>query len=202
MTVLTGNILLDPLQTVTLAATFAFLSVTVFTRADHIDGVLASSRDFTTYPIDLIKHNIPSVIARATVVAVIAIVVKILDVVGVFGDHATYKLPIFICLLLTVFVEVFAINRKFTRKGEGRSNCWIKVIVAYAVAIVICAFSTQNVFSTEFYPHGLGSLEFLVIPAYIVLYVIAMIVSPMIKKREINAERTHIYNQDCHLWQS
>ena len=184
MTVLTGNILLDPLHTVTLAATFAFLSVTVFTRADHIDGVLASSRDFTTYPIDLIKHNIPSVIARAAVAAVIAIVVKILDVVGVFGDHATYKLPIFICLLLTVFVEVFAINRKFTKKGEGRSNCWIKVIVAYAVAIVICAFSTQNVFSTEFYPNGLGSLEFLVIPAYIVLYVIAMIVAPMIEKKE------------------
>lgn len=183
MTVLTGNILLDPLQTVTLAATFAFLSVTVFTRAEHSDGVLARSRDFTTYPTDLIKRSIPSIISRAAVAAVIAIAVKILDVVGAFGDQTTYKLPIFICLLFTVFVEVFSLNRRFTKKGEGRSNCWIKVIVAYTVAIAICAFSTQNIFSSEFYPHGLGSLEYLVIPAYIALYTIAMIVAPIIEKK-------------------
>ena len=183
MTVLTGNILLDPLQTVTLAATFAFLSVTVFTRAEHVDGVLAKSRDFTRYPIDLVKRNLISIISRAAAAAVLAIAIKILDATGVFGDRTTYKLPIFICLLLTVFIEVFSLNRKFTKKGEGRSNCWIKVIVAYTVAIAIVAFSTQNVFSSDFYPNGLGSLEFLVIPAYIVLYVIAIAVVPMIEKK-------------------
>ena len=166
-----------------LAATFAFLSVTVFTRAEHVDGVLAKSRDFTRYPIDLVKRNLSAIISRAAVATVLAIAIKILDAVGVFGDRTTYKLPIFICLLLTVFIEVFSLNRRFTKKGEGRSNCWIKVIVAYTVAIAIVAFSTQNVFSSNFYPNGLGSLEYLVIPAYILLYGIAIAIVPMIEKK-------------------
>ncbi|MBR3687057.1 MAG: cation-transporting P-type ATPase [Clostridia bacterium] len=182
MTVLTGNILLDPLQTVALSAMFAFLSVTVFSRAEQTDRVLAQSRDFTSYPIELIKQNIPSVISRALVAAVIAILIKIFDYAGIFGTYTTYKLPVFICLLLTVFVEVFMINRKFTKKGEGRSNCWLKVIIAYTVAIAICAFSTQNVFSSEFYPMGWGTREYFVIPAYIVLYAIAILVVYLISR--------------------
>ncbi|MBE6684529.1 MAG: hypothetical protein E7592_02615 [Ruminococcaceae bacterium] len=182
MTVLTGNILLDPLQTVTLCAMFAFLSVTVFSRAEQTDKVLAQSRDFTRYPIELVKHNIPSIISRAFVAAVIAVLIKIFDYVGIFGTYTTYKLPIFICLLLTVFVEVFMINRKFTKKGEGRSNCWLKVIIAYTAAVAICAFSTQNVFSSEFYPVGWGTREYFVIPAYVVLYAIAILVVYLISK--------------------
>lgn len=182
MTVLTGNILLDSLQTVTLCAIFAFLSVTVFSRAEQTDKVLSESKDFTSYPIELIKNNIPSIISRALVAAVIAILIKIFDYVGIFGTYTTYKLPVFICLLLTVFVEVFMINRKFTKKGEGRSNCWLKVIIAYTVAVSICAFSTQNVFSSEFYPVGWGTREYFVIPAYIVLYAIAILVVYLISK--------------------
>ena len=182
MTVLTGNILLDPLQTVALSAVFAFLSVTVFSRAEQTDKVLAESRDFTRYPIELIKRNIPSIVSRALVAAVIAVLIKIFDYIGIFGTHTTYKLPVFICLLLTVFVEVFMINRKFTKKGEGRSNCWLKVIIAYTVAFAICAFSTQNVFSSEFYPVGWGSREYFVIPAYIVLYVIAILAVFLIER--------------------
>ena len=175
MTVLTGNILLDPLQTVALSAMFAILSVTVFSRSEQNDKVLSETKDFTSYPIVLIKNNIPSIISRALVAAVIAILIKIFDYVGIFGTYTTYKLPVFICLLLTVFVEVFMINRKFTKKGEGRSNCWLKVIIAYTVAVAICAFSTQNVFSSEFYPAGWGTREYFVIPAYIVLYAIAIL---------------------------
>ena len=183
MTVLTGNVLLDPLQTVSLSAIFAFLSVTVFSRAEQTDKVLSGSRDFTRYPIDLVKRNIPSMISRALVAAILAVLIGIFDHVGAFGDYTTYKLPVFIGLLLTVFIEVFAVNRKFTKKGEGRSNCWIKVMIAYTVAVAVCAFSTQDVFSGELYPNGWGSLEYLVIPAYIALYGLAMLAVYLIEKK-------------------
>lgn len=184
MTVLTGTVLLDTLQTVTLSAIFAFLAVTVFSRAEQTDRVLSKPKDFTNYPIELVKRNIPAIIARALVAVAIAVFIKIFDSVGIFGINTTYKLPVFICLLLSVFIEVFVINRNFTKKGEGRSNCWLKVIIAYTVAIAICAFSTQNLFSSEFYPTGLGSREYFVIPAYILLCAISIIaVRPISKGR-------------------
>jgi type III secretory pathway component EscS len=183
MTILTGNILLDPLQTVTLSAAFAFLSITAFSHADHKERVLAASKDFTNYPIETVRRSLPSIVSRAAVAAVVGVLIRIFDGMGMLGDKTTYKLPIFICVLLTIFVEVFMINRKFTKRGEGRSNCWIKVTIAYTVAIAACAFSTQKIFAAEFYPTGLGSREYLIVPAYVAIYAIAVLMAHLVEKK-------------------
>jgi hypothetical protein len=129
MSVLTGNMLLDPLQAAVLSAVIAIFSITAFTDVDQKSSVLAQKRDFTMYPIDLIKESLSGVIARVTVAVIAAVTIKILDAVGVFGEDATYTLPVFICLILTGFAEVFLNVRRFTKKGEGRANCWLKVLV-------------------------------------------------------------------------
>ena len=186
MSVISGNILLDPLQTVSLAGVFAFLSATVFSDADQRLDVISVKRDYTKYPYMLLKASLPAIISRASVAFVTALTVKILDVFSVFGESPAYTLPIYICLLLTMCIEVLLINVKNTKKGEGRSYCWLKVVIAYAILLGICAISTQDPFISEFFKNGFGSFEYLIIPGYLVLYGIALLVSHLVNKSRNN----------------
>ncbi len=179
--VLLGTAFLDPLQTVALASVFAFLSVTAFTDAEQPASVLSVKRDYSLYPYELIKSRVPDIITRVTVASFTAIVIKVLDVVGAFGKNPTYTLPIYICLLFSLFAEVFFINRGFTKKGDNRSYCWLKVVVAYAVLLGVCAVSTQASFAEEFYPNGFGTLEYLIIPGYVVIYFVGIFISRLLK---------------------
>ena len=186
MSVLTGNMLLDPLQAAVLSAVIAIFSITAFTDVDQKSSVLAQKRDFTMYPIDLIKESLSGVIARVTVAVIAAVTIKILDALGVFGEDATYTLPVFICLMLTGFAEVFLNIRRFTKKGEGRANCWLKVLVAYAILLSVCAVSTQKPFIDVFFENGIGEKEFLIVPAYVLLYVIALLIERFASKNRNN----------------
>lgn len=184
MSVLTGNMLLDPLQAAVMSAVIAIVSMTAFADADQKSSILAQNRDFTLYPIDLIKESLPGVLLRAGVAAASAIAIRILDAVGVFGEDASYTLPVFVCLILTGFAEVFLINRRFTEKGEGRANCYLKVLAAYVILLSVCAVSTQKPFVDVFFENGFGDMEFLIVPAYILLYVVALLIENFIKKRK------------------
>ena len=181
MSIITGNILIDPLQAVALAAVIGFLSTTVFSDSQHTLDILSAKKNYVKYPLSLVKKRIPSIIARASVGVVTAIVIKILDVAGVFGETPNYTLPIFLSLILTGFIEVFFINIKYTKAGEGRSYAWLKVTVAYAILLGICATSTQYPFADKFYPNGFGSFEYLIVPAYLLLYLIGIGISRIIE---------------------
>ncbi len=183
MSVITGNILLDPLQTVSLAGVFAFLSCTVFSDSEQKLEIISVKRDYTLYPRMLLKSQIPAIISRISVAFIVAVAVKILDVIGVFGESPVYTLPIYISLLFTMCIEVLMLNLKHTKKGEGRSYCWLKVVISYAVLLGICALSTQYPFTTEFFKNGFGSFEYLIIPGYMILYGIAILVTYIINKR-------------------
>ena len=182
MSVLTGNMLIDPLQAAVMSGVIALLSITVFNDAEHKGSILAQRRDFTLYPIELIKESLPGVIARASVAFAASVAIKILDAVGFFGEDATYTLAVFLCVLLTGFAEVFLINRRFTKKGEGRANCWLKVLLAYAILLSVCAVSTQAPFIDVFFENGIGDKEFLIVPAFALLYVIALLIENLISK--------------------
>ena len=182
MSVITGNILLDPLQTVSLAGVFAFLSCTVFSDSEQKLDAISVKRDYPLYPRMLLKRQLPAIISRASVAFIVAIVVKILDAVGVFGSSPTYTLPIYISLLFTMCIEVLMLNLKHTKKGEGRSYCWLKVVISYAVLLGICAVSTQYPFTEEFFKNGFGSFEYLIIPGYMALYGIALLVTYIINR--------------------
>lgn len=184
MSVLTGNLLIGPLQASSLAAVFAFLSVTVFSDCVHKREILNQKRCYTEYPADILKSNIPALIARVSVVFILAVAVKILDVLKIFGENATYTMPVYICLVLSLYAEVFLINHLYTQKGESRKFCWSRVVIAYAILMCIGAASTHLPFSTEFYPNGIGSTEFFIVPAYVVLYFIALGVVYFLDKKK------------------
>ncbi len=183
MSVATGTIFLDPLMSVSLASVFAMLSITIFTNAEQKGTILSQKRDFTKYSADLLHSRFIGIIVRAGIAFVVSLSVSILGAAGVFGEHPTYTLPIFICLLLTLFAEVFMINITFTKKGEGRSNCWLKVIVSYGLLLGLCAISTQSSFTSEFFKYGWGGREYFIILGYALLYAIALLVLRIIEKK-------------------
>ena len=146
--------------------------------------ILTERANYLTYPIEIVKENIAGIILRASVGVIMAIVVMILNFVGVFGHTPVFTLPVYICLSLTAFAEVVLMSRAFTKKGEARKYCWLKVTVAYAILIGTVGLTTYNVISDVFFPNGIGSLEYVLIGGYAVLYVLALIISHFLAKKK------------------
>lgn len=183
MTVVTGNILIDAAQTALLASAFAMLSVTAFSESKPATGTLSGNIDFSKYPLDCMLSSIPDMIARVSSAAFVAVAVKILDYVGVFGPKPSYTLPIFLCIVITAIAEVFIINMRFKKRKGGSVNCWHKVVIIYTVLLAYCALTTQYPFSSMLYPNGFGTLEFLIVPVYILIYFIGLCVVHFIKRK-------------------
>ena len=183
MSVITGVMLLDPLKALALSIVFAFLSIVAFTKAEHKPKFFTQKLDYSKLPAIIFKNNIIRIIARASLCIIIAIAIRISDACGIFGAAPTFTMPIFICLLLTIFADVFVINHKFTIRGEGRRYSWLKVIVAYAILMTVGSITTVQPLANEFYPDGkIGGLEFLIVPAYAVLYIIMLLILYFIER--------------------
>ena len=183
MSVLTGNMLLDPIQTISLASAFAILSICVFSEAKHKDKIICRKLDFTMYPIEMIYKRFPGIIARVSVSVLLAVGIKILDAVGTFGTKPSYTLPVFVCLCISLFAEVFISNHIFARKSDSSSVGWLKVMIAYAVLLSVCAVSTQYPFADKLFVNGFGTLEYLIVPAYGAMYAVALLIVHFIEKK-------------------
>lgn len=183
MSVLTGTVLLDPLQTAALAAVTAIFAMTVFNDAEIKNEVLSKKRNFIAYPSELVRENLIPICAKACVPFLSAIVIRILEAVGVFGEDPAFTLPVYICVMFTGFAEVFLLNRAYTKKGEGRGLCWMKVMIAYCVLLAVCAVETQGAFMNAFFANGIGDREFFLVPAYVALYMISLGVIRILRKK-------------------
>ena len=180
MSVLTGSVLIDPLQTVLISVTFAFISMTALTDFQPYSNVLSQKLDYLNYPLNLLKNGMLDVLARVATASLVSIIVKILDVVGVFGDTSTFTLPIFICLCFANLTDVCLMNRRMHKNGKGYA--WLKLIIVYSVLLMTCGLATQKPFGSEFYPHGIGLQEFIIIPLYAVIYLIAIFIVWLVRK--------------------
>ncbi len=187
MSVITGSYLLGSVQTVSLAVVGALLSILVFADSEPKSEIINSRMSFTSFPADILRYKIPGMIARSVVSALLAIAVKILDATGVFGENASFEMAIFTSLLLTLFAELFIINADYSKRGEGRRHCWFKVVFAYAILLGISAVITQDVFVDEIFVNGIGSFEFLIVPAYCLLYLIAVLIARSVEKKRKKA---------------
>ena len=184
MSIITGTVLLDPLQAVALSCAFAILSSTVFSDSRHKPDILTKRIEYKTYPQTILKSNIHVLISRASVVFITALTILILDIIGLFGENPTYTLPIYICLLITMCIEVLLIGGKHAKVRGEKSNSSIKVIITYAILLLIGAISALQPFAGEVFKNRFGSYEYLIIPGYMLLYAIALIVSHIIGKKQ------------------
>ncbi len=184
MSVITGNLLLNTVQASALATSAIFLGMLAFSDSEQKNELIYQNRRFLSYPIDTVKYKLPGIIARASVAVIASITLMILDITKVFGENASYTMPIYISLLLTAFSELFIINLDYTKRGEGRRRCWLKMLFVYALMLGVCGILTQKPFSDELFPNGIGSFEFLIIPAYLILYIAAVFAARLVEKKK------------------
>ena len=78
-------------------------------------------------------------------------------------------------------------SRAFTKKGEARKYCWLKVTSAYAILIGTVGLTTYQMFNNAFFPNGLGSLEYVLIGGYALLYAVAVFIGQLIVKNKKKA---------------
>jgi hypothetical protein len=121
-------------------------------------------------------------IARCAVGAVATVAIKILDSLNVFGESPSYAMAVYISLLLTVFAELFIINVRYMKNGEGRRMCWLNITLIYALLLAFCGLMTLKPISAELLPGGIGTREFLIIPVYLFVYLVAVLVSEIIRR--------------------
>ena len=185
MSALLGIQLINAVQACCLSLVFAILSMSVFADAQPKFELLNSKKDFSLYPSKILGEKLPYIISRISLSCVIAITVKVLDVLGVFGATPSYTMPVFISLLLVGAIELFIVNLDFTRRGEGRGRSFTRFLIAYAVVLVVGGVITQDFFAPELFPNGIGTFEFLIVPVFCILYsAVALSVRAIEKKRK------------------
>ena len=183
VTVLTGVYLINSIQTAALALSAAVISVLVFSDSVSKDETLHSGSSFTSLPINMLKYKLPGIIARASLSCSFALTVFVLDLLDVFGHKASYTMPVFIAVLLTVFVEFFIINSDHTRRGDGRGRSLVRIVLIYAALLLICALITLPPFMYRLFPNGIGTFEFFLVPAYCLCHTVTVLVARHIDRR-------------------
>ncbi len=170
MSALLGIHLINAVQSCCLSLVFGVLAMSVFANAQPRFELLYSKTDFSLYPSRILSEKLPYILSRTGLSCALAITLKVLDAVGVFGESPSYTMAVFISMLLVGAIELFIVNLDFTRRGEGRGRSFTRFLIAYAVVLVVCGVITQDVFAAELFPSGIGTLEFLTVPAYCILY--------------------------------
>lgn len=178
---LLGAYFLNATQAVAISAVCMLLAVTAFCDVPPKQDLIYSKMQFTLYPTDLLRAKLPSIISRTSVAFIMAIAIKITEATHVFGESASFEMPIYICVLFAIFAEVFIVLKDSFRRGVGRSRCRFRLILAYSVLLGVGAFITQGAFISQMLVNKIGGFEFILVPAYAILYSAAVLVSRYIE---------------------
>ncbi len=172
MSAVVGIQLLNAAQVVAMSFFTVIFSLIAFSSIEpKQDLIMNSNLKNKSYLYYIIKNRI-SLIVRLSVNCAFAVIVKVLDLIGIFGDNATYTMPIFISILIISAVEIFLFNIKFTQRGEGRRRTWMTFLMLYAVILLISAVMTQTMNHNDLYPYGIGTYEFVLTLAHCFIYII------------------------------
>ncbi len=183
MSAIVGIQLLNSVQTASLSLIGAILSMLVFADSEPRYELLYSRTDFPKYSAKLIDGRLVSFVAKAAFTVLFAVTLKILDVSGVFGENASYTMPIFLSMLFVAAAEMFMINNEFTRRGEGRRRSWFAFLTAYALILSVGGIITQGGFAEELFKDGMGTLEFIITPVFCALYLALTVSLYLISRR-------------------
>ena len=112
-------------------------------------------------------------IARTAVCVAFALMLKILDAIGIFGENASYALTVYLSLILAMLADIYMASRKYRSKKEINVY-WIRVLVVYTALVGICALITQAPISGEILPNGIGKYELLAAPVFVIIYFVTV----------------------------
>jgi hypothetical protein len=183
--VLSGVKLIDAYSVLAMSLIASVLSFALMTDKDHLPTLVQNFNRFASN-VEFIRSNLPSVIARATVSLVVAVSLAVAGMIGFFGEHPSLSSSVFVSLVLSLVVEALVLNIAYFTHGDGRTRRWMKVVLAYAGMLLLFAISTQDIISSTIFPNGLGTLEFIAVPIYLILYVVAVLVTRSVDKFKKN----------------
>ncbi len=174
-----ARVWLDPIQTAALASLCAIAAVVTASSFDLDVKKLSRSNSAVEYPLLLLKRSLPSIIASASTVLLSAIALTVLDAIGVFGERAAYSLPIYISLILTAVGEAIRASISSSKRKKGI----LTVLIFAGVALAIGALGFIPSLSKLYFPYGYGGFEYLLIPAFVIIYAIGAFVATLIEKK-------------------
>ncbi len=177
-----GIELLNGVQTTCLALSSVILAANVFAGAEPHGELMRNCSNKGLGEILGNKKNTFMLILRASLASLVAISVKILDSFGIFGENASYSMPIFISIVLIAAAELFLSSLDFSKRNEGRKRTWICFLAVYSSLLIICGVMTQTVFARELFPNGIGTLEYILVLIYPLLHCILLFVYKLTKK--------------------
>lgn len=182
MSPLTGHVLLDPLQTVSLSAVIAIMSFTVFSDTEPSLKMLSPKKDLKIYTISLIKEFMPDIIGSAITAASVSLTAAVIALCGVFGDTPCFTLPVYTCMIFTLVLRVFTVRSRLVsfRDGKGRINS--KLLISIGCLVFVGVIALIPPFSGEFYKNGIGLYELLILPSYALIYLISMGIAKRIRR--------------------
>ena len=178
-----GIELLGAVQTACISFAIVILSISAFADSEPRANFLFSPCDHVNFELDFLNCRKISLIARVLLNVCFVLVLKILDVFKVFGERASYSIPIFLSLIFAAAAEMFLMNFEFFRRGEGRVRSLLKFLAVYGALLIVSGIITQDIFIGELFPNDFGTYEFLILPVYCILYSAMLFVIRAVRKR-------------------
>ncbi len=182
MSVIMGIQLINAVQVICIVFFGSVLSMIAFCHAMPKKQIILQKTEHNNYAFYLLKQNYIPIITRIAVNFSLAILIKLLDLFEVFGKNASYSMPVFISVIFITATELFTLNLEFTEKGRGRRYTWTSLLTIYTAMLSIGAIMTQDIFSQELFPNGIGTVEFIITPVYCAIYAAVIFITDYIKK--------------------
>ncbi len=173
MSVITGSVLLNAVLTTALATATIFVPFVLLADMSPSTILVKSNLSYTQYPYEILKNSRVGLIARTAVCVAFALMLKILDAIGIFGENASYALTVYLSLILAMLADIYMASRKYRSKKEINVY-WIRVLIVYTALVGICALITQAPISGEILPNGIGKYELLATPVFVIIYFVTV----------------------------
>lgn len=183
MSVFVGKMLVGPIQASAISIVFSILSLVVFSDQMCRSELITQKNNYALRPHSVLIKNIPQIVSRVATVAVFSVLIRIFDVIGLFGENSDFSLPISICITLTMFAEFYFVMKRYVKKCDGRRNAWLKVVFAYGILMLVVAVTTVYPMSTEIFPYGISYKTFFAVPLYVLIYTLSVSLTFLILKK-------------------
>ncbi len=187
MSPILGIKLLNGIQTACLSVTAVILAANIFVDSDPRGESQRRIKWKSMPKVTWQNKYVVMLILRASVACIFAISVKLLDVFGVFGENASYSMPIFISLIFIAATELFFSGLSFSNRSDGKRRMWICFLSVYLSLLAVCGIITQDFVSKSIFPNGIGTYEFILVPVYLVLYIFVVSVLRLIQRIRKNS---------------
>ena len=183
LSVIMGKIFMGPVQVAMLSMLFTAVSLKAFSNQTIVHRTVDENRDYSSYPLKKLTAIMPEIILRTICFAVFALVLRVIDLVGVFGENADMSFALSISIACSFIADAYLISRSSVMKGKNRTKIIVASLVALIVTVLFNVFSLIPVIRAEMFIHTVSWAELIIIPAYLLVFTLTVFLSRFIGKK-------------------